>query len=261
MAKGLGGRVAVITGAGRGIGQAIAERFAAEGAAVLVADVDTEAAEGVAAGIVSGGGSARAQAADVRSPSDIVAMFDAAEAAYGAVDIVVNNAGIGGASSIAEQSMDAWDNMFAINVRGVFLGVQEAARRMQPRGSGIIINIASAAGKIARPYMACYCATKHAVIGITRSTAMELAPSGVRVVALCPGIVDTRLWREDLNPDLTELEGREDESAWDVRVAGIPIGRHQVPADVANAAYMLASDDASYITGISLSVDGGMVLH
>ena len=149
-------------------------------------------------------------------------MFDAAEAAFGPVDIVVNNAGIGGASAIAEQTMDAWDNMFAINVRGVFLGVQEAARRMQPRGSGIIINIASAAGKIARPYMACYCATKHAVIGITRSTAMELAPYGLRVNALCPGIVDTRLWREDLNPDLTELEGRENESAWDVRVAADP---------------------------------------
>ena len=261
MAKGLDGKVAVITGAGRGIGQAIAERYAAEGAVVLVADVDTAAAEAVAAGINAAGGSARAQTADVRLPADIAAMFDAAEAALGPVDIAVNNAGIGGASAIAEQTMDAWDNMFAINVRGVFLGVQEAARRMQPRGAGIIINIASAAGKIARPYMACYCATKHAVIGITRSTAMELAPYGLRVNALCPGIVDTRLWREDLNPDLTELEGRENESAWDVRVAAVPIGRYEVPSDVANAAYMLASDDASYITGISLSVDGGMVLH
>ena len=261
MAKGLDGKVAVITGAGRGIGQAIAERYAAEGAAVLVADVDAEAAEAAVGGINADGGSARAQTADVRLPADISAMFEAAEAAFGPVDIVVNNAGIGGAAALADQTMDAWDDMFAINVRGVFLGVQEAARRMQPRGAGVIINIASAAGKIARPYMTCYCATKHAVIGITRAAAMELAPHGVRVVALCPGIVDTRLWREDLNPDLTELEGRENESAWDVRVASIPIGRHELPADVANAAYLLASDDASYITGISLSVDGGMVLH
>jgi meso-butanediol dehydrogenase/(S,S)-butanediol dehydrogenase/diacetyl reductase len=261
VAKGLDGKVAVITGAGRGIGQAIAERYAAEGAAVLVADVDTAAAETVADGIAASGGSAQAKTADVRDPADVAGMFDAAEAAFGPVDIVVNNAGIGGATSILEQTVDDWDNMFAINVRGVFLGVQEATRRMMPRGSGLIINLASAAGKIGRPYMTCYCAGKHAVVGITRAAAMELAPHGVRVVALCPGIVDTRLWREDLNPDLSELEGRENESAWDVRVSNIPIGRHQVPEDVANAAYMVASDDASYITGISLSVDGGMVLH
>ena len=147
MAKGLDGKVAVITGAGRGIGQAIAERFAAEGAAVLVADVDGEAAEGVAAGIASAGGSARAQAADVRDPADIVAMFDAAEAAFGPVDIVVNNAGIGGATSILDQKVDDWDNMFAINVRGVFLGVQEATRRMLPRGTGLIINLRRRPGR------------------------------------------------------------------------------------------------------------------
>ena len=99
------------------------------------------------------------------------------------------------------------------------------------------------------------------MIGITRAAAQELAVDGLRVNALCPGIVDTRLWREDLNPELTELEGRETETAWDVRVASIPLGRYEIPADVANAAFMLASDNASYITGISLSVDGGMVMH
>ncbi len=261
MANGLEGKVAIVTGAGRGIGQAIAERFAAEGAAVLGADVDHEAVVSVTAGIVSTGGIARAQCVDVRVQSDIVTMFDVAEDALGPVDIVVNNAGIGGATAIEAQDLEAWDNMFSVNVRSVFLGVQEAARRMRTRGSGSIINIASAAGKIGRPYMTCYCATKHAVIGITRAAAQELAVDGLRVNALCPGIVDTRLWREDLNPELTELEGRETETAWDVRVASIPLGRYEIPADVANAAFMLASDNASYITGVSLSVDGGMVMH
>ena len=261
MANGLDGKVAIVTGAGRGIGQAIAERFSAEGAAVLGADVDYEAVVSVTSGIVSTGGDARAQCVDVRVQSDIVTMFDVAEDEFGPVDIIVNNAGIGGATAIEAQDLDAWDNMFSVNVRSVFLGVQEAARRMRPRGSGSIINIASAAGKIGRPYMTCYCATKHAVIGITRAAAQELAVDGLRVNALCPGIVDTRLWREDLNPELTELEGREAETAWDARVASIPLGRHEIPQDVANAVYMLASDDASYITGVSLSVDGGMVMH
>ena len=261
MGQEMQGKVAIVTGAGRGIGQAIAERFAAEGAAVLVADIDREVAEAVVSHIVSQGGNAIAQVADVRNRVDIVSMFDKAEAVLGPIDILVNNAGIGGSASIEEQDVDAWDNMFAVNVRGVFLGLQEATRRMRVRGSGAIINIASAAGKIGRSYMTSYCATKHAVIGITRAAAHELAKDGVRVNAICPGIVDTRLWKEDLNPHLTELEGHEEQTAWDLRVAAIPIGRHQVPEDVANAAFLLVSQEASYITGVSLSVDGGMVMH
>lgn len=261
MDRELQGKVAIVTGAGRGIGQAIAERFAAEGAGVFVADIDRDVAEAVASGIVSQGGNAVAQSIDVRKRVDIVSMCDAAEAMLGPIDIIVNNAGIGGSASIEEQDLDAWDNMFAVNVRGVFLGVQEATRRMRVRGAGTIINIASAAGKIGRSYMTSYCATKHAVIGITRAAAHELAKDGIRVNAICPGIVDTRLWKEDLNPHLTELEGHENQTAWDLRVAAIPIGRHQVPADVANVAFMLVSRNASYITGVSLSVDGGMVMH
>ncbi len=261
MPNGLQDQVAIVTGAGRGIGQAIAERFAAEGAAVLAADLDSAAAGAVVAGIMQAGGRAAAHRADVRLEAQVAAMFDAAEQAFGPVDVVVNNAGIGGAAALDDQTVQAWDDMFAVNVRGVFLGVKHAARRMRPRGRGVVVNLASAAGKVGRPYMTCYVAAKHAVVGITRAAALELAPHGVRVVALCPGIVDTRLWREDLNPDLTELEQRRGETAWDARVAGIPMGRHQLPADVANAAFLLASADASYVTGISLSVDGGMVLH
>ncbi len=258
MAARIDGKVAIVTGAGRGIGRAIADRFAHEGASVLVADIDAEVAEQASGAI---GERAASFVCDVRRPDQVAAMFDAAEQAFGPPDIVVNNAGIGGVASIADQTVEDWDNMFAINVRGVFLGVQEAARRMIPRESGTVINIASAAGKIGRPFMSCYVATKHAVIGITRCAALELAPHGIRVNALCPGIVDTRLWREELNPALTKLEGLAGTTVWDQRVAGIPLGRHQTPEDVANGALLLASDDASYITGQSLSVDGGLVMQ
>ncbi|MBM4436391.1 MAG: SDR family oxidoreductase [Actinobacteria bacterium] len=255
----LHGKVALVTGGGQGIGQAVAERYAREGAAVVVADLNLPAAQQVAAGIQSSGGRAAARHADVRDSASVRAMFDAAEGHFGPVDIVVNNAGIGGAKALAETTVDYWDTMFAVNVRGVFLGVQEAARRMAPRKQGVIINMASAAGKIGRSYMTCYCATKHAVIGITRAAAHELAPHGIRVNALCPGIVETALWKQ-LDQELTPLEGRTDGTAWQRRVATIPMGRHEVPADVANAAVLLASADASYITGQAISVDGGMVM-
>ena len=259
MAYGLNDKVAIVTGAGQGIGRAIAERFAQEGARVLVADINAGTVSTVAKQITRQGGKAVAQVCDVRDPAAVGAMFDTAEEHFGPVDIVVNNAGLSGATAILDETVEHWDRMFAVNVRGVFLGVQEATRRMLPRGTGCIINMASGVGKIGRPYMTSYCATKHAVIGVTRCAALELGPHGIRVNALCPGIVDTEIWR-DMDPVLTELEGRTDSTAWERRVAGIPLGRHSVPADIANAAVLLACDDASYITGQSLSVDGGLVM-
>ena len=143
---------------------------------------------------------------------------------------------------------------------GVFLGLKHAARRMIPRGTGCVINLSSAAGKRGRANLTAYCAAKHAVIGITRAAAIELAPHGIRVNALCPGIVDTRFW-EMLDPVLSGLEENPAGGAWVRGLSGIPLGRYGQPEDVANAAVMVASADASYMTGQSISVDGGMVMH
>ncbi len=259
MARGLQGKVAVVTGAGRGIGLAIARRYACEGVAVLAADLDARSVQVAARAIGAAGGRAAASHCDVRNPDSVRAMFDAAERELGPVDIVVNNAGIADPRRIADETPEHWDEVFAVNVRGVFLGVQEAARRMTPRGHGCIINMASAAGRAGRAFFSSYSASKHAVIGITRCAALELAPHGIRVNAICPGIVDTDMWRR-MNQAFTELEGLQGTTTWDERVAAIPLGRAETAEDVANAAAMLASDDASYMTGQSLSVDGGIVM-
>ncbi len=260
MARGLDYKVAIITGSSRGIGRAIAKRYAREGAAVLVSDLEPDPAAATVAEIEAAGGRAATNICDVRDADQVAAMFDAAEEALGPVDIIVNNAGYAAAARIVDETVEAWDNMFAVNTRGVFMGVQQAARRMIPRGSGCIINIASAAGKRGRANTITYCATKHAVIGITRAAAVELAPHGIRVNALCPGLVDTRFWQM-LDPVLTELDDNAAGTAWDRALPNIPMGRYEQPEDVANAAFMVASDDASYITGQSLSVDGGLVMY
>ena len=260
MGYGLDGRVAIVTGAARGIGLAIAQRYAREGVAVMVSDIDEAAAAEAADLIRSHGARAASNHCDVRDEEAVRALFDATNQELGAIDIVVSNAGYGYASRIVDTTVEQWDDLFAVNVRGVFLCVRQAARHMQPRGRGCIINIASAAGKQGRAYTTAYGATKHAVIGITRCAAHELAPRGIRVNALCPGLVETRFW-EGLNPQLTALDGDTATSAWERTLRRIPLGRHQRPDDVANAAVMLASDDASYITGQSLSVDGGLVMQ
>jgi len=260
MGESLQGKVAVVTGSGRGIGRAIAMRFAREGASVLVSDIDCHPANETSEEITAAGGCAEANTCDVRSEDQIAEMFDAAERAFGPVDIIVNNAGYAAAARIVDQTVDDWDNMFAVNVRGVFLGVQHAARRMIPRNTGCIINIASAAGKQGRANTTCYCASKHAVIGITRASAHELAPYGIRVNALCPGIVDTRFWRI-LDPELSALDENPAGTAWERALPRVPLGRYEQAEDVSNAAFMVASDDAGYITGQSLSVDGGLVMH
>lgn len=260
MAGGLDGRVAIVTGSGRGIGQAIARRFAREGAAVLVSDIDADPAREAVQAIESDGGRAALNVCDVTDERQVAAMFDDAETALGPVDIIVNNAGYVGAAPIVDETVESWDAMFAVNVRGVFLGLQQAARRMIPQGSGCVINLSSAAGKRGRANLTAYCAAKHAVIGITRAAAIELAPHGIRVNALCPGIVDTRFW-EMLDPVLSGLEANPAGGAWARGLSGIPLGRYGQPEDVANAAVLMASNDASYITGQSISVDGGMVMH
>ncbi|MBI3965081.1 MAG: SDR family oxidoreductase, partial [Chloroflexi bacterium] len=174
--------------------------------------------------------------------------------------ILVNNAGVGRAKAMLDLTEEDWDAVFAVNTKGLFFCLQSGAKSMIQQGtSGKIINLASIAGRIGRPPLTHYAASKAAVISITRSAALDLARYGITVNAMCPGIVATDLWRQ-LDADLTAMEGLPVGTAFQQRVAGIPLGRQQEPADVASLAAFLASSDADYVTGQAYNVCGGLVL-
>ncbi len=255
----LGGKVALVTGGARGIGRAIALRLAREGADVAVADLNLEGARAVAAEAQALGRTARAYRIDVADPPAAAAVIEQAAADFGKLDVLVNNAGVLEVRSFLDLSPDVWDRTLSINARGVFFCTQAAARVMIPRKQGRIINIASIAARTNSPPLIDYCASKAAVVSITQSCAKALAPHGINVNAISPGIVDTPMW-EQLDSDWSELEGREQGAMWKHWVSLIPLGRAQVPDDVAAAAAFLASADADYITGQNLPVEGGLVM-
>jgi NAD(P)-dependent dehydrogenase (short-subunit alcohol dehydrogenase family) len=245
-------RVAVITGAGSGIGQAMALLFAREGARVLAADVNGSAAEATAAAITTAGGTAQVFTADVSRADQVAAMITQAQATYGRIDILCNNAGIGSTTSVVECEPDEWDRVMTINVKSVYLGCKYAVPLMIEQGGGVIINTASVAGMVGLVKRAAYSASKGAVIALTRQVAIEYVEQGIRVNCLCPGTVDSP-WVGRL------LAGAEDPTAArQALVARQPLGRLGTPAEIAAAALYLASDDAAFITGTGLVIDGGL---
>jgi NAD(P)-dependent dehydrogenase (short-subunit alcohol dehydrogenase family) len=245
-------RVAVITGAGSGIGQAMALLFAREGARILAADVNESAAEATAAAITTAGGTAQAFTADVSRPEQVAAMITQAQATYGRIDILCNNAGIGSTTSVVECEPDEWDRVMTINVKSVYLGCKYAVPCMIEQGGGVIINTASVAGMVGLVKRAAYSASKGAVIALTRQVAIEYVEQGIRVNCLCPGTVDSP-WVGRL------LAGAEDPAAArQALVARQPLGRLGTPEEIAAAALYLASDDAAFITGTGLVIDGGL---
>lgn len=254
MAGRVDGKVAVITGGASGIGAATAARFAAEGAKVVVADVQVDEGREVAGQL---GDAARFVACDVTDEAAIAAAVAAALDAWGRLDCMFNNAGIVGAvGSIAETPADDWDRTVAVLLRSVFLGTKHAAQVMIPQGTGTIINTASAAGILGGLGPHAYTACKAAVIGLTKSTSAELVHHGIRVNALAPGKTLTPLTAVVETGDHTDIETAARQIG-----EGNPLGFTPVADDIASAALYLASDEARFVTGHTLVVDGGRTVN
>lgn len=257
----LEGKVALVTGAGRGIGRAIALRLGREGADVAVCDIDQATAANTASEIAALGRRALGRRVDVTQRSEVEALVQESVAQLGQIDVLVNNAGIVQARHFMEVTEADWDRITAVNVKGVFFCAQAAAGEMIKRGQGgKIINIASVGGKAAQHMLVPYCASKAAVISITQSLSRGLARHGITVNAVCPGVVETKMW-DLIGQQIGEYANRTPEQVFQSSVRGVPLGRAETPEDVANVVAFLASSDANYMTGQSINVDGGIEFH
>jgi acetoin reductase-like protein len=253
----LEGKVAIVTGGAQGIGRASALRFASEGASVVVADLQGDGANAVADEITGNGGKAFGIAVDVRDRARAQAVVDATVERFGGVDILMNNAGVIRITPFLEIDEAEWDLLFDVNCKGMLWLSQAAARQMIAQGrGGKIVNVASQAGRRGEALVLTYCASKAAVISMTQSMALALAPHRINVNAIAPGIVDTPLW-ESNDRRFAELLGMEIGEPKRTFVATIPLGRIEQPEDVAGMAAFLASSDADYITQQCYNVDGG----
>ncbi len=259
----LAGRTAVVTGAGRGIGRAVALGLAEAGAAVVVAARTGREIEAVAVELSEEGHRALAVRCDVTDPASVERLAEEAsrlaEDAGGTVDILVNNAGAAHSAPVHKTELEDWNRMLAVNATGTFLCTRALLPGMMERGWGRIVNVASVAGLTGARYIAAYAASKHAVIGLTRCAAAETAARGVTVNAVCPGYVDTPMTTESLRR-IAEKTGRSAEEALQAILAGTPQKRLIQPAEVAHAVLSLCHEEARGINGGSIVIDGGELL-
>lgn len=274
----LAGKVAIVTGSGReaGLGEAMARRLAAEGCRVVVSDIGaargaeipveaigtTSGIDGIVGAIRAAGGEATGIACDVLEEAQVASLVARTVAHYGRLDIMVNNAGIGYLMKpLVEMEQSNWDAVLGVNLRGVFFGIKHAAKQMIAQGgSGRIINIGSQASKSGFPFAAPYVASKHGVVGLTRTAAIELGPHGITVNTICPNHVTTGLgaWQ---NRFFSAATGRSEEKYLADMRARIPLGRPGLQEDIAKACAFLASAEASYVTGEAMNVSGGEEYH
>ena len=243
------GRVAIVTGAGSGIGRATAERLASEGARVVCADVNMGGAEETVATIRAASGDARAVRCDVSDPAAVTALVNGAVQAWDKLDIVANVAGIGGFKRTTDVTLEDWNRMIAVNLTGQFLVCQAALPHILA-SKGVIINTASVAGVKSHPYSAAYCASKGGVVLLTKALAVEYGRKGVRINCVCPGGIETPMIQAfSLPPGVSEA----------ALSKIMPLGRFGQPPEVAGTIAFLASDDATYINGATIVIDGGMI--
>lgn len=240
-------KIVIITGAGRGIGRAIAERFGSEGSRVILADINKEAVENVADGIIADGGSATVVTTDVASEEQVDALFDYVLEKFGSLDVLVNNAGmISPTKHILEADKAWWDNLIGVNLTGTFMCARRAAHIMARQGYGSIINMSSGGATKAHRAFVAYDASKGGIEAMTRALALDLSSYGVRVNCLVPGFIDT----QNASKEVRQNQG-----------AIVPLGRMGEAADLAGSAVFLASSDAAYITGQRIVVDGGVLVQ
>ena len=251
MAGLLEGRISLVTGAGSGIGRATSLVMAREGATIVVSDINADSGEETLSAVKEAGGDGMFVHADVSRPDDVAALVGQVVSAYGRLDCAYNNAGIEGfmAGRLHEYPEDIWDRVIDINLKGVWLCLKHEIPQMLQQGSGAIVNTASGAGLVGSRQMSAYVASKHAVVGLTKAAALEYARDGIRVNAVCPGMIDT--------PMVQRLIGGRDAEYEATIPVRQPIGRLGTPEEIAESVTWLCSDAASLVTGLAMAVDGG----
>lgn len=258
---GISDKVAVVTGAGAGIGRAISIALAKKGAKVVASDINAETVAATVRAIEALGARGESIQTDVSKSASVASMFERALARFGSIDIMVNNAGVISNINIVDLSEEEWDRVHSVNLRGTFLCTKTAAKLMISQGrGGRIVNIASEAGKAAFASGAHYSASKAGVIAFTRAAALELAPYKINVNSVCPGNVDTNFFRKSVR-DEANLLGITEAERLNYYMGLIPLRRLETPEDVANAVVFLCSDESSYVTGEDFNVTGGSTMY